>query len=58
MEGILALDVLDPVSRAPDFLAYVSGKGGHMFANRLKEYEARFEPVKRAHFSLIGFVGQ
>jgi putative SOS response-associated peptidase YedK len=55
VEGMLVLDVLDQISRAPDFLAYVSGKGGNMFSKRLDQYQVRYDPVKRAHFSLNGF---
>jgi 2-phosphoglycerate kinase len=55
VEGMLVLDVLDQIRRAPDFLAYVSGKGGNMFSKRLDQYQVRYDPVKRAHFSLNGF---
>jgi hypothetical protein len=55
VEGILVLDVLDQISRPPDFLVYVSGKGGHMFSKRLNQYQVRYDPVKRAQFSLNGF---
>jgi hypothetical protein len=55
VEGILVLDVLDQISRPPDFLVYVSGKGGNMFFKRLDQYQVRYGPVKRAQFSLNGF---
>jgi hypothetical protein len=55
VEGILVLDVLDQISRSPDFLAYVSGEGGKMFSKRLDQYQVRYDPVKRAQFCLNGF---
>jgi hypothetical protein len=54
VEGILVLDVLDQISHSPDFLAYVSGKGGNMFSNRLHAYHTRWNPSERAHYVLDG----
>jgi ATPase family associated with various cellular activities (AAA) len=55
VEGILVLDVLNQITRSPDFLAYVSGDGGHRLSKRLDEYRLRYDPVKRADYSLRGY---
>jgi hypothetical protein len=55
VEGIFVLDVLDQIGRAPDFLVYVRGAGGHLLSKRLEDYRVRCDPVTRAQFSLDGF---
>jgi hypothetical protein len=55
VEGICVLDVLDQITRSPDFLVYVRGEGGQTLSNSLASYGQRWKPVERAHYVLDGF---
>jgi hypothetical protein len=55
VEGVFVLDVLDQIHRAPDFIAYVCGEGGHTLSELLDDYRLRRKPMAIAQFSIDGF---
>jgi uridine kinase len=55
VEGIMVLDALDCLTRKPDFLIFVNGRGSRLLADRIEDYRARQRPRERANFELDGF---
>src|SRR5438477_12885103 len=55
VEGIMAVDALAAIDRAPDFLVYLDGEGGYGLSGRLAAYRARRQPEQRADVRMPGF---
>jgi hypothetical protein len=57
VEGVLALDALDALTRSPDFLIFVEGDSSSLrLASEIAAYNARKRPRERADCALPGFV--
>src|SRR5262245_52699002 len=55
VEGIMVLAALGLISRKPDFLIYLEGKGGDGLFGQLATYRARHQPEKHADVRVQGF---
>ncbi len=56
VEGIFILDVLEQISRRPDFMVFIRGEGSSLFAKTgLRDYFERRKPEEAAQVCLDGF---